>query len=365
VNLCLIYRNEENDAMVKTTWNTLYTNYGNDKIILDALEIVKPVLIDDIEFQNQITHLTVADVSALEIEEGVFTKASAPAYAGECAKAKGKLESYLNQYPNAIHAAEANFLLADCFKNEGNKESANVYYERVIALPFSDFTEEALNNAADIRLQQGEYANAIGHLLKIESAAVSKKSVEDAQMALLVAYYSIEEMGLAREYADKVIADAAANADNRAKAYLWRARMKMKEEEFSSALVDYTEVAKRGGEGAAEAAYQNAFVEFKMNEIEKAEKSIFKVIEKFASFEKWKYESFLLLSVVYVAKPDYYQARKTLDAIISKVKSPEILARAEQKKRELEELENPKPRALEIPIDNTDENIQNDEFHEE
>lgn len=365
VNLCLIYRNEENDAKVKSTWNTLYTNYGNDKILEDALEIVKPVLIDDPEFQNQITHLTVANVSALEIEEGVFTKASAPAYAGECSKAKGKLESYLNQYPQAVHGAEANFLLADCFKNEGNKEMAITYYERVIELPFSDFTEEALNNAADIRLEQGEYAKAIGHLLKIEGAAVSKKSVEDAQMALLVAYYNIEEMGLAREYADKVIADASANADNRAKAYLWRARMKMKEEEFVSALEDYSEVAKRGGEGAAEAAFQNAFVEYKMKELDKAEKSVFKVIEKYASFEKWKYESFLLLSDIYVAKPDYYQARKTLDAIISKVKNPEVLARAEQKKRELEELENPRPRAVEIPVDNTEENIQNDEFHEE
>ena len=184
-------------------------------------------------------------------------------------------------------------------------------------------------------------------------------------MALLVAYFSIEEMGLAREYADKVIADASANADNRAKAYLWRGRMKMKEEEFASALEDYAEVAKRGGEGAAEAAFQNAFVEYKSNELGKAEKSIFKIIEKYSSFEKWKFEAILLLSDVYVAKPDYYQARKTLDAVTSKSKNPEILARAEQKKRELDELENPKPRAVEIPIDNTDENIQNDEFHEE
>lgn len=365
VNLCLIYRNEENDAKVKSTWNTLYANYANDMILQDALEIVKPVLIDDVEFQKQITGLTVANVSALEIEEGVFTKASAPAYAGECTKAKTKLESYLNQYPQAIHAAEANFLLADCFKNEGNNESAVTYYENVVALPFSDFTEEALNNAADIRLQQGEYANAIGHLLKIESAAVSKKKVEDAQMALLVAYYSIEEMGLAREYADKVIADVSANADNRAKAYLWRARMKMKEEEFASALADYAEVAKGGGEGAAEAAFQSAYVDYKTKDLEKAEKSIFKVIEKYASFEKWKYESFLLLSDIYVAKPDYYQARKTLDAIIAKVKNPEILARAQQKKLDLEELENPREKVLEIPIDDTDENIQNDEFHEE
>ena len=365
VNLCLIYRNEENDAKVKATWNTLYTNYANDMILQDALEIVKPVLIDDVEFQKQITGLTVANVSALEIEEGVFTKAYAPAYAGECTKAKTKLESYLNQYPQAIHAAEANFLLADCFKNEGNKESAVTYYENVVALPFSDFTEEALNNAADIRLQQGEYANAIGHLLKIESAAVSKKKVEDAQMALLVAYYSIEEMGLAREYADKVIADASANSDNRAKAYLWRARMKMKEEEFASALIDYAEVAKGGGQGAAEAAFQSAYVDYKSKDLEKAEKSIFKVIEKYASFEKWKYESFLLLSDVYAAKPDFYQARKTLDAIISKVKNPEILARAQQKKLDLEELENPREKEVEIPIDETDENIQNDEFHEE
>jgi hypothetical protein len=66
-----------------------------------------------------------------------------------------------------------------------------------------------------------------------------------------------------------------------------------------------------------------------------------------------------------VAKPDYYQARKTLDAIIAKVKNPEILARAQQKKMDLEELENPREKVLEIPIDDTDENIQNDEFHEE
>ena len=66
-----------------------------------------------------------------------------------------------------------------------------------------------------------------------------------------------------------------------------------------------------------------------------------------------------------MAKPDYYQARKTIDAVISKSKNPEILARAEQKKIELEELENPKQREVEIPLDNTDENIQNDEFHEE
>jgi TolA-binding protein len=141
--------------------------------------------------------------------------------------------------------------------------------------------------------------------------------------------------------------------------------MKMKDEEFASALEDYKEVAKRGGEGAAEAAYQNAYIEFKSNDLEKAEKSIFKLIEKYSSFDKWKFESILLLSDVYVAKPDYYQARKTIDAVISKAKNPEILARAEQKKRDLEELENPKPKALEIPIDDTDEIIQNDEFHEE
>jgi tetratricopeptide (TPR) repeat protein len=175
-------------------------------------------------------------------------------------------------------------------------------------------------------------------------------------------YYAITEYGMAREYADKVIADVNAEADNQSLAYLYRARIKMTEQEFDSALADFKEVAKGGGDGAAESAYNHAFVEYKRGEYVQAEKSIFKTIEKFSSFEKWKLESFLLLAEVYMKKPDWVQCRKTLDNIITKVKDPAVVERARQLKLQLEELEN--PRSADPNTLDPSENESNEEFNE-
>jgi tetratricopeptide (TPR) repeat protein len=351
-----------NEEKVKETWNKLYADYSTDKIIIDALSVVKPVLIDDVEFQNQIKSLKIANVSELQIENEVFEKAAAPAYAGDCEKGKTRLQNYLHQYPQAVNAAEANYIIATCLFDTGAKDEAVSYFERVIELPFSNYTEESLNKAASIRIQQGEYANAIGHLLKIEDAAISKSSIANAQVALMSSYYAITEFGMAREYADKVILDVNAESDNRALAYLYRARIKMTEQEFDSALEDFKEVAKAGGDGAAESAYNHAFVEYKRGDYVQAEKSIFKTIEKFSSFEKWKLESFLLLAEVYMKKPDWVQCRKTLDNIISKVKDPAVVERAKQMKVQLEELEN--PRSKDPGTLDPTENESNEEFNE-
>jgi len=366
VSLCLVYREEGNMAKMKEMWNKLYAEYKNDRIILDALAIVQSDLIDDPEFQNQLKNLSVANVSESDIENTIFSRASSLTFGGDCTNGRPKLEAYLAQYPHSQNEAEANYLIANCYFTEGNREKAITYFEKVVELPASDFTEEALNNAADIRMQQGEFAKAINHLLKIESAARSKNAVAEARMALLTCYFNLNEMGLAREYADKVIADASSTAENKATAYLWRARIKMSEEEFDAALLDYKEVAKQGGQGAAEAAFQGAFVEYKKGDLVNAEKSVFKVIEKYASFEKWKYESFLLLVDIYIAKPDFYQARKTIDAIVAKVTIPEILARAEEKRQLIIQLENPAPinRSLEVQPENNDE-ILNEDTNEE
>jgi tetratricopeptide (TPR) repeat protein len=362
VDLCLIYRELNNEEKVKETWNKLFKEYSTDKVIVDALSIVKPVLIDDEEFQAQIKTLKIANVTEAEIENDVFEKAAAAAYGGDCEKGQTRLLNYLHQYPQAINASEANYIIATCLYDAGKPDEAISYYEKVIELPFSNYTEESLNKAAAIRIQQGEFANAIGHLLKIEAAAISKNSIADAQVALMSSYYAIKEFGMAREYADKVISDVSAIQENKDLAMLYRARIKMSEEEFDSALADFKEVAKAGGEGAAESAYNHAWVEFKRADYDKAEKSIFKTIEKFSSYEKWKLESFLLLADVYMKKPDWVQCRKTLDNIISKVKDPIVVERARAKKVELDNLENPVKETQEV-IDPLEEQL-NEEFNE-
>jgi hypothetical protein len=71
-----------------------------------------------------------------------------------------------------------------------------------------------------------------------------------------------------------------------------------------------------------------------------SETEIFQLIERFSSFDEWKYKSFLLLSDVYVGMKDYFQARATLNAILTNVQEQWVRDEAQQRIEALNTLEN-------------------------
>jgi tetratricopeptide (TPR) repeat protein len=339
VDLCLVYVKQGNTEKVRETWNRLYANYPNDKALGDAAVIVRNTLIEDTEFQQQIRGLTVLNVSERDIEDDVFAKASDPAYAGDCGLAIQKLGAYLSSFSPAFHAVEANYLLAECHFRSGNTAQALTHYEAVINRPVSDYTEDALRTAATICYNDRNYQKALTYYRKLAEVAVLKTNQLEAEVGLMRSHYFLGERGEAVSYAERVIANPATPDDIRRTAFLWRGRVYLDQQNYSGAMADFAEVQKKGGVMGAEAKYYAARIHYLQGEYKKSEGEIFQLIERYASFDEWKYKSFILLSDVYVGMKDYFQARATLNAILSNVQDQWVRDEANAKLSALDALE--------------------------
>lgn len=339
VDLCLVYVKENNAAKVKETWNQLYANYPNDKVLVDAVSTVRSTLIEDSQFQQQLRDMKILNVSDEDIEDDVFAKASEPAYAGNCDLAVEKLKSYLAQFQPGFHRTEANYLLAECYFNSQDFTNALASYMQVVNAPLSDYSEEAHKVAATINYNNKNYDEARVLYGKLEQIAVLKTNLLEAQIGMMRCNYFIGEKTAAVEYANKVLDNSATPDEIKVTAYLWRGRVRLDNAEYAGAKSDFNEVLKRGGINGAEAKYHIAEIYFQTGEFKKAETEVFQLVEKFSPYEEWKYKGFLLLVDIYVGMNDLYQARSTVNAILSNVEEQWVLDAANQKSAELDALE--------------------------
>lgn len=342
-DMCLIYVKEGNNDLVKESWVEIKTKYKSDPVVCDAYAICKSVLIEDPEFQNDA--ITICGASKNDVEEEVYTKAVAAAQDGDCNTAITKLSDYLNKFQPAYYALDANYYLANCYfdKKDFNKslEACNA----VIAFGSSNYLEECLVMAATISYNNEDYTQALNHYRDLEQTALLKNNTLEAQIGLMRCYYKIGEFGDAKMYADKVIINTSTPEEIRTTAYLWRGRISKINQEYDAAIVDFKEVIKRIGssESAAESKYGIAFCLFKKGEFKKTETELFQLIEKYSGYAEWKYRAFLLLADSYIGMKDYFQARATVNAILENVSEQWVIDEANQKKAQLDAIENPQP----------------------
>ncbi len=338
-DMCLIYVKEGNTSKVKESWVTIKSKYKSDPVVCDAYTICKAVLIEDPEFQNDA--VTICGASKNEVEEEVYARAVGYAQDGDCTTAITKLTDYLSRFQPAYYGLDANYYLANCYYDKKNMVKALEHYNYVIAQGSSNYQEECLVVAATIAYNNKDYSQALGHYRDLELVAVLKNNVLEAQIGLLRCNYFLNNFTDAKMYADRVISNPSTPDEIRNTAYLWRGRISKQNGQYDAAITDYKEVLKRGGVAAAEAKYGIAFCLFSKGEFKKAEAEIFQLIEKYSGFEEWKYRGFLLLADSYIGLKDYFQARATINAILDNVTETWVITEANQKKVQLDALENP------------------------
>ena len=97
-----------------------------------------------------------------EQKEDVYFSSAEQLYLSEdYTKALGTLQHYLERYPEATYAAKANFYLAECFRQTGNKEQAMDYYQKAREAGLEGALEEsALLYTAVLSYETGRYEAA-------------------------------------------------------------------------------------------------------------------------------------------------------------------------------------------------------------
>jgi tetratricopeptide (TPR) repeat protein len=337
-DMCLVYLKEGNEDKVKETWVQLKTKYPNDQVLKEAYTLIRSVLIADPAFQNDA--MTIGGATKNEVEEEVFSKAVIYAQDGNCNQAVPKLTDYLNRFQPAYYGLDAHYYLANCYYDQGNMTKALESYNFVISKGSSNYLEECLVVAATINYNNKNYQQALNNYKQLEQIALLKNNVLEAQIGLMRCNYLLNNFSEAKSYADIVLGNASTPDEIRTTAYLWRGRILMQNGTYEAAMSDFNQVIKKGGSMAAESKYSIAFCQYKKLDYSKAESEVFSLIEKYSTYDEWKFKGFILLVDIYIGMKDYYQARETINAIKENVSEQWVLEENAKREAQLNALEN-------------------------
>ena len=136
----------------------------------------------------------------------------------------------------------------------------------------------------------------------------------------------------AGRFADVVIIDDKTPEAILKEAHFCKAKTLLSQGNEAAALVEFTWIDKESsGKLGAEAKFNIARIQYNQLKYTESEASIFKLINDYPSQEFWKVKAFMLLSDVYVAKKDYFQAKATLQSIMDNVSDESVQAEAMSK----------------------------------
>ncbi|MGV3540281.1 MAG: tetratricopeptide repeat protein [Rufibacter sp.] len=248
-----------------------------------------------------------------------------------------KFEAFLKSYPASSSVPNARYFLGDSYWRAGDKENALRSLKEVAIEGKSEYLSRALQRVADMEFENGNYGEAAAFYSRLRDVAVNKKEQANALMGLMKSFYFTNDFNNTILIADELIArgNATLNAYNsallyRGKANLALGRTDQAAKEFATASTSATD------ESGAEAHYLLSEIYFKQQKYKEALDQAFAFSNTFGDYEYWLGKTFLLISDVYLAQNEAFQAKATLNSIIENSPNQEIVEEAKTKLADLE-----------------------------
>ncbi|AWX43582.1 hypothetical protein HME9304_00573 [Flagellimonas maritima] len=316
----LVHYNANRNSQALTKLKEIVQKYPKTQEAKQAVGTAKLVYVDEgrvSEYATWARSLDFVEVTDTELDNASYESADRKYAEGKTDMAIRGYEDYLKEFPNGLHALQANFNLAQLYFAKGDKEKALPNY-KAVADSNGEFTEQALSRVCEIYVGKQDYENAIPFLEKLENTAEIPQNRTFAQSNLMKGYYEKENFDKTITYAEKVL--KAPKIDNRIKsdAQIMIARSAIATGDGQLAETSYDEVKKIAiGETAAEAWYYDAYFKNKSQDFEASNTSVQKLAKDYASHKKWGGKGLVLMAKNFYALGDAFQATYILESVIS------------------------------------------------
>jgi uncharacterized protein HemY len=219
--------------------------------------------------------------------------------------------------------------------------AAVIDYEKLVAINASKYLERSLAKAAYINYNiNNNPAKALPYFTQLSEIASYKSYLIDAQLGAMRCAYKTNKESICASYCNKVMDNENASEENIKEANFYLGKLEMDKNNYEEATTYFKKsIVKNKNEQAAEAKFLMAQIAYNTKEWDKAEKACFDLINQIPSYDKWVYESLILLSDVYVNQKEYFQAKATLETLTENCKMPSYNAKAAAKKEKIDALE--------------------------
>ena len=329
----LVHYNASRNDQALEKLKGVVNDYPKSQEAKQAVATAKLVYVDMgrvSEYAAWARNLDIVEVTDSELDDASFEAADRKYIEGKTEVAIRAFEEYLREFPNGLHATQANFTLAQLYFSKDEREKALPKYKEAADRGTSEYSEQALTRVCEIYVAEGNYENAIPYLERLEETAEISQNRTFAQSNLMKGYYQRKDYQSTLAYAEKVL--NADNIDNRIKsdAQIMIARSAIETGNEQLAETAFEEVKKiASGEVGAEAWYYDAYFKNKNGDYEASNTSVQKLAKDFAAYKEWGGKGLILMAKNFYALEDAFQATYILESVIENfAEYPDIVAEA-------------------------------------
>ncbi len=340
----LIYYNDNKNNLAVNALKKVISDYPGTAESTEALASLKNIYVDmnnvD-EYFRFANSLGISSIRPSEQDSLSYTVAENFYLEGNYVQATRSFKAYLNNYPNANYALNANYYLAECeFKNENFVEALRGY-NYVITKPAMRFTASALRKASRINYNLKNYAEALNNYNLLSELAEDKESLLEAVEGKMRCNFLLRNYAASIMAANTVLQSENVNSDQINEAHFLLARSYFSTEQLGKSLQEF-KISEQlaSNEIGAESNFMIAQILYSQKNYDEAEKSILNLSNKYAYYDYWVAKGFILLSDVYIALDNVFQAKQTLQSIIDNYVGQDLVEIAKQKLKKINEQEN-------------------------
>ena len=218
------------------------------------------------------------------------------------------LVNYLQSFSTGAFRLNANVELARLYVTSKEHDQALRYYDVILQAPDNKFTEEALAHKAELQFMNGDTEEALETFRTLALRAERKENKEAAKLGILRTTSALERNDDIVLAANELLENGNLSPELRNEALYNRANALIALGKSEYAAKDLEELAKdtRNIFGA-EANYRLAQFYFDEGNPEKAEASVFALIESSTPHQYWLARGFILLADIYIAQNDPFR----------------------------------------------------------
>lgn len=327
VQLGQLYFNTNNPQKSIAAYKEVVNNYPNSEEARTAIESMEGVYkdINDISsYASYVNSLGKGTILSASRQDSLTYLAAENVYMkGRKDESKTALNKYLQTYPNGVFSSDAHFYLGSMAFEAKDFTSALGHFKEVINSNNPKYIDDALIYASGIEFDRKNYEAAYGAYEHLNMVASKSENKDVAQLGMLRCAYLMKKDKDVVAAADKLLQDkASGNVANEARFYRGQSLKNLGQSE--KAIADLQEVAKdtRSAFGA-ESQYLLADIYYQAKSYDKAEKQIQSFMKEGTPHEYWMARAIVVLSDVYVAKGDKFQARQYLESLQANYKGQE------------------------------------------
>lgn len=315
----IYYNNDENDKALEQLKN-IVAQYPNTEESRESLNIISNIYRDKNEVQSYFDYIEENNLATISInkQDSLSFRTIEDFYSKRNYNETLKgVKQYLENYPDGAYLLKVHYYAMKSMEKTNNTDEIRPHIEYIINQRDNDYTDNALLLVARMDYDASDYSSSAKHYDRLISITENQDIMTEATEGCMKSYYFNNEYDKAIEKANQLLTlpEITPNQKNQANYILGKSYYDKKDYEEALKYFNIC-ISSDNTEIGAECGYYSACCLYKSNKYDEAEEKVFFVSDNYSSHIYWTARSFIILSDVYVAKDNVFQAKETLKSVI-------------------------------------------------